>query len=138
MSELPDFRTLWNFQEPGETEQKFREILPRAEQSGDKNYLLELKTQIARTLGLRKRFDEAHALLDEVEQSIDESTPVARLRYLLERGRSFNSGGSPEKARPLFDEAWEFGRALPNPGLAVDAAHMIAIVVPSEEKRAWN
>ena len=138
MSERPDFRKLWNFGKPGETEQKFREILSQAEASGDKNYLLELQTQIGRTLGLQKKFDEAHALLDQVERGLDESTPVARLRYLLERGRSFNSGGSPEKARPLFEEAGEFGRALPHPGLAVDAAHMIALVAPAEEKRSWN
>jgi len=138
MSDLPDFRKLWDFQDPDETERRFRELLPQAEASGDRNYLLELRTQIARTLGLRKRFDEAHALLDEVERELDETTPVARLRYFLERGRTFNSGGEPEKAQTLFEEAWEFGTALPHPALAVDAAHMMAIVVPPEEKRRWN
>ncbi|MHC4847823.1 MAG: hypothetical protein ACYTEG_05135 [Planctomycetota bacterium] len=138
MSDLPDFRKLWNFQKPDETEQKFREILPQAEAGGDLNYTLELKTQIGRTLGLQKKFDEAHALLDEVASALDESTKVARLRYLLERGRTFNSGGSPDKAQKLFEEAWEYGTALPHPSLAVDAAHMLAIVVPDDEKDAWN
>jgi len=138
MSDLPDFRKLWNFQEPEATEQKFREILPQAESSADLNYLLELKTQIGRTLGLQKKFDEAHALLDEVASALDESTQVARLRYLLERGRAFNSGGSPDKAQKLFEEAWEYGTALPHPSLAVDAAHMLAIVVPPDEKDAWH
>ncbi|MHC4452524.1 MAG: hypothetical protein ACYS0E_20670, partial [Planctomycetota bacterium] len=95
-------------------------------------------TQIGRTLGLQKKFDEAHALLDEVASALDESTKVARLRYLLERGRTFNSGGSPDKAQKLFEEAWEYGTALPHPSLAVDAAHMLAIVVPDDEKDAWN
>ncbi|MHC4956047.1 MAG: tetratricopeptide repeat protein [Planctomycetota bacterium] len=138
MSKLPDFRKLWNFQDPAATEASFREILPQAEASGDLNYLLELKTQIARTYGLRKQFDDAHALLDEVEAALDETTKVARLRYLLERGRSINSGGSPEKSRPFFVEAWDYGKEIEQHGLAVDAAHMMAIVEPTEKQRAWN
>jgi len=129
---------MWDFQDPAATERRFRALLAPAESSGNKNYLLELQTQIARALGLQKKFDEAHAMLDRVEEALDENTPVARLRYFLERGRAFNSGGAPEKAQPLFEEAWEFGTALPNPGLAVDAAHMMAIVAPPEEKRRWN
>ena len=138
MTELPDFRKLWNFQDATGTEQKFRELLPAAAASGDRGYLLELNTQIARTLGMQRRFTDAHAVLDEVEAGLDETTRVARLRYLLERGRALRSGGSPDEARPLFRDAWELGRAIPHPGLAVDAAHMIALVVPPAEKRAWN
>ncbi|MEM8883821.1 MAG: tetratricopeptide repeat protein [Planctomycetota bacterium] len=134
---LPDFRKLWNFQDPAGTEKEFRALLPQAEASGDKEYLLELKTQIARTYGLRKMFDEAHALLDEVEPELDETTKVARLRYLLERGRAYRSGGDPDKAGPFFEEAWEVGQPI-HPGLAVDAAHMIALVAPAEEKESWN
>ena len=37
-SELPAFDTLWNYQKPEETEEKFRQILPLAEQSGDAAY----------------------------------------------------------------------------------------------------
>jgi len=44
MSDLPDFRRLWDYQKPDETERRFREILPQAESSGDRNYLLELVT----------------------------------------------------------------------------------------------
>jgi len=138
MTELPDFRKLWNYQRPAESEERFREILPQAEASDDKNYLLELKTQIGRTLGLQGKFDEAHALLDEIEAELDDTTQVARLRYLLERGRTFNSGGSPETARPLFLEAWDFGRQIESHGLAVDAAHMMAYIAPVEGQREWN
>ena len=60
MTDLPDFRKLWNFQKPAETEVRFREILPQAEASADKNYLLELKTQIGRTLGLQGRFERVY------------------------------------------------------------------------------
>ena len=125
---------LWNFQDPAATRAKFLAVLPETE--GENR--LELQTQIARTLGLEKKFDEAHALLDEVEGALTDETRLARLRYLLERGRAFNSGGTPDEARPLFDQAWELGKAIPHHSLAVDAAHMIAIVVPPEEKTAWN
>jgi tetratricopeptide (TPR) repeat protein len=38
----------------------------------------------------------------------------------------------------LFEEAWDLGRRLPNHDLAVDAAHMLAIVAPPEQKLSWN
>src|SRR4051794_32155876 len=45
---LPDFDTLWDYAQPGETEERFRELLPAARASGDRNYHLQLLTQIAR------------------------------------------------------------------------------------------
>ena len=138
MAGLPDFRKLWDFRKPAETEERFRKILPEVEASGDLNYKLELQTQIARTLGLQQKFDEAHALLDDVEAELTMETKVARLRYLLERGRAYNSGGNPDQARRLFEEAWDFGREIDQHGLAVDAAHMMAIVTPVEQQAEWN
>jgi len=136
--DLPDFRKLWNFQKPGETEQRFREILPQAEKAGDLGYLLELKTQIARTLGMQRKFDEAHAMLDDVAAALTDDTPVAFVRYLLERGRTLNSSKHPDQARPLFLAAWKVAQAVPADGLAVDAAHMMEIVEPTEKKADWN
>ena len=138
MAGLPDFRKLWDFRKPAETEEKFRKILPEAEASGDLNYKLELLTQIGRTLGLQQKFDEAHALLDDVEAELSLETRVARLRYLLERGRAYNSDGDPDQARGLFIEAWDFGREIEAHGLAVDAAHMMALIVPVDGKAEWN
>jgi len=51
------------------------------------------------------------------------------VRYLLERGRTFNSAGEKDRARPLFVQAWEIAGAAGLEGLAVDAAHMVPIVV---------
>ena len=65
-NQKPDFDSLWNYNKPAETEAKFRQLLPMAEESGDPAYLAELKTQIARTLGLQQKFDQAHTLLDSV------------------------------------------------------------------------
>jgi tetratricopeptide (TPR) repeat protein len=136
--ELPEFDKLWDYHKPAETEKKFREILPQAEKSGDLDYHLQLLTQIARTLGLQGKFDEAHKLLDEIESKLTEKTKTARIRYLLERGRAFNSSKKVDKARPLFVEAWEFGNEHGEDLHAVDAAHMMALVEPPEKKLAWN
>ena len=137
MKDYP-FDKLWNYNDPAAIEKAFREALPEAEGSGDPEHLLQLKTQIARTYGLRRMFAEAHALLDEVEQALSEETPVARVRYLLERGRAFNSGGFPARALPLFLEAWERGKAVGDDGYAVDAAHMVAIAETGEAELEWN
>jgi tetratricopeptide (TPR) repeat protein len=136
--ELPDFSKMWDFQDPAATEQKFREILPLAEESGDASYHLQLLTQIARALGLQRKFDEAHAVLDGVESKMTEDLPVVKIRYLLERGRTLNSFGKPEESKPLTVEAWELASKNGEDFYAVDAAHMMAIMVPTEEQLDWN
>ncbi|GJM44189.1 MAG: hypothetical protein DHS20C21_10310 [Gemmatimonadota bacterium] len=134
-----DIDTLWDYNDPAGTEQKFRELRPAVEAAGDVHRLLELDTQIARTYSLQRRFDEANALLDTIEPALETAPPVVRIRYLLERGRTLNSSGSPESAKPLFVEAWELGRPLPEvAGLAVDAAHMVAITEKGDEALRWN
>jgi len=109
-----------------------------AETANHPSYLHELLTQIARAEGLQRKFDEAHRTLDRVEDQVDEKPPIVRIRYLLERGRVFNSSGKPEHAKPLFVDAWEFAQAADEGGLAVDAAHMVAIVVQGDESLKWN
>jgi tetratricopeptide (TPR) repeat protein len=157
---LPDFDTLWDYNKPAGTEAKFREVLKTAETSGDSAYLAELKTQIARTLGLQQKFDEAHELLDEVEGglrqkragsaltlrsgSATEASPSlqqwenVKVRYLLERGRVFNSSKQKDEALPLFEEAWTIGLESGLDFYAVDAAHMMAIAAPAEQVMEWN
>jgi len=130
-----DIPALWDFDQPAQSEERFRAAL--AGSAGDAR--LELLTQIARTYSLRKRFEEAHRLLDEIEPQLANAGPAPRLRYLLERGRTFRSGGAPERARPPFLEAWELGRTSGLDGLAIDAAHMVALVEPkTEDQLAWN
>ncbi|MHC4548414.1 MAG: tetratricopeptide repeat protein [Planctomycetota bacterium] len=136
--ELPRFDELWDYHKPDETEKRFRALLPQAEASGSRDYHLQLLTQIARTLGLQAKFDEAHKVLDEVEPRLTEETKTARMRYLLERGRIFNSSKHPDKARPLFVRAWEYGLETKRDFHAVDAAHMLALVEPPGKKLAWN
>ena len=67
---LPDFNLLWDYGQPAETEARFRELLPAARACGDRDYYLQLLTQIARAQGLQKRFEQAHATLDHVREGM--------------------------------------------------------------------
>lgn len=132
------FDTLWNYDQPAETEAKFRALLPEATTGGDLGYRAELMTQIARTMGLQQRFGAAHALLDSVQLLLPKAPEQAMVRYLLERGRLFNSSNQQGLALPLFTEAWERARTAKLDQYAVDAAHMLAIASPLEERMNWN
>ena len=125
---------LWDFADPAKSEGRFRDALATA--SGD--WRLELQTQITRTYSLRQRTADAHRLLDEIEPQLASAGLKPRLRYLLERGRTFNSAGDKAAARPLFAQAWELGRAGAEEDLAIDAAHMVAIVDGGEKALDWN
>jgi tetratricopeptide (TPR) repeat protein len=131
----PNFESFWEYADPAGSEARFRDALSTAQ--GD--YRLELLTQIARALGLQRRYDEAHQVLDDVESQLPSAGARPRIRYLLERGRVFNSSGEREKARGFFVEAWEQAQASQQEGLAVDAAHMVAITFSgSGEAIQWN
>jgi len=136
--QILDFDSLWNYNDPLTTEQQFRQLLPVAESKDDKSYLAQLLTQIARAQGLQRRFDDAHQTLDVAAALLNDDLQTARVRYVLERGRVFNSANKPDQARPLFLEAWERAQTVHGDSYAVDAAHMLAIVAPSAEQMDWN
>lgn len=137
-AELPNFMPLWNWEHADSTEAKFKALLPEAEASGDRDYLAQLLTQIARTQGLQQQFEEAHRTLDRAQSLLRADMPKARVRYLLERGRTHNSSGNPSEARSLFLAAWNLGREAKLDDLAIDAAHMMAIASPPVEALEWN
>ena len=134
---LPDIDSLWDYHDPKTTEARFRELLPRARQGPDREYEAELLTQLARSLGLQQQFDSAHAVLDIVEAELSARGPKVQVRYLLERGRVFNSSGFRERADTLFVRAWEEAQESGLEALAVDAAHMVAIARP-QGALEWN
>ena len=131
---FPDLDTLWDYQQPAASEQKFRALLPQAR--ANPLYELELLTQIARAQGLQGQFAQAHQTLDGVEARLTLGTAVARLRYWLERGRVFNSSGQPDQARPLFEQAWTLAQQIGEHGYAVDAAHMLGLL--EAPAQTWN
>ncbi|HEX6304437.1 MAG TPA: hypothetical protein VFZ76_09630 [Anaerolineales bacterium] len=115
----PDFNDLWDYYDPARTEKVFWELLPQARASGDEAYYLQLMTQIAGSLSLQKNVEQAHDILDEVEWQMP-GDDIVEVRYLLERGRTYNSAGQPQKAGPLFKKAVQVAQSIsassaPNP-----------------------
>lgn len=138
IADLPDFDRLWDYQHPDHSETRFRELLPKARESGDRSYLAQLLSQIARTEGLQGRFSEGHKTLDEAEALLTPAMKTAHVRCLVERGRLFNSAKKPDKARPLFLQAWDLARSAGEDSYAIDAAHMLGIVDPPEQALEWD
>lgn len=130
-----DVLPLWDFDRPERSEQRFRAALPTV--AGDDRLIL--LTQIARTYSLRGWFDEAHRLLDRIEAVLPQSTaPAARVRYHLERGRSFRSASQPNLARPHFDLAMTIAQAAGEEALALGAIHMLALTETGDAALDWN
>lgn len=123
-----DFDSLWDYNKPDRTEMRFREILLQIPENVPA--FLELLTQIARAQGLQRKFDHAHQTLSQVERRLGSIPSRPRVRYLLERGRVFNTAGDPGRARPLFEQAFEMADQLSEDFYAVDALHMLAMIAP--------
>jgi tetratricopeptide (TPR) repeat protein len=126
----------WDFDRPAESEARFRRQLATLPPASTAR--LELLTQIARAQGLQRQFDAAHATLDGVEMLLAGQPPRVEVRYLLERGRVFNSSNRAERAVPLFREALDRARAAGEDFLAIDAAHMLGIAAPVQERLRWD
>lgn len=132
------FKDLWDYNDPGATEKNFRAILEETNASEDKSAYLQLLTQLARSLGLQMKFDEAHKILDEVENRLSDELYVARIRYLLERGRVLNSSKQKDRGKKFFLEAFELAKFSNEDFYAVDAAHMLGIVEQGDGSLNWN
>ncbi|HZI83638.1 MAG TPA: tetratricopeptide repeat protein [Casimicrobiaceae bacterium] len=126
----------WDFDRPAESEARFRRELGSLPEHAAAR--IELSTQIARAQALDRRFDAAHATLDDVKEDLAGRPPRVAVRYLLERGRVFNSSGAPERAVPLFRAALDKARQAHEDFLAIDAAHMLGIAAPAEGRLEWN
>lgn len=135
-SQLIDFDALWDFDQPDESERRFREVLQTA--PADVAYRAELLTQIARSQGLQRKFDQAHTTLDRVEAMLTDDLARARTRYWLERGRVFNSSRQLDRAVPLFRQAFDQALATHDDYLAIDAVHMLGIADEPDRAMTWN
>jgi tetratricopeptide (TPR) repeat protein len=123
----------WDFGDPAGSLERFTAAAAAEPERDVRQVLL---TQAARAHGLMDDFAAGDALLDglgDVAELADE--PAARA--LLERGRLRNSGGDPAAAVPLFEAAYARAEAAGLVGLAADAAHMMAIAAPVEDRAAW-
>ena len=126
---------LWDFDDPVGSEARFRRAIDAA--PADSTQWAELSTQLARSIGLQGRYDEARALLDTVDADGPTSVAVVGIRCRLEQGRLANSAGEPDLAVQLLREALELAQSAGEEFLAVDAAHMLAIV-DGERGDAWT
>jgi tetratricopeptide (TPR) repeat protein len=124
-----DLDELWDFDRPDLSEERFRAALATADAEG----AAVLRTQLARALGLQRRFEEGHAELEVVIAG----TPLVRTYHALERGRLLRSAGQPEDATPLFETALAEAEAAGLDHLAADAAHMLAITASGEAEIPW-
>jgi tetratricopeptide (TPR) repeat protein len=132
---MDDIDTLWDFSNPAVSEARFREHIPRVKSASEKIVLL---TQIARAQGLQDRFADAHVTLSEAEALLKSEQSIARVRYLLERGRVFNSAKETGKAAISFQKAMALANGLGEDFYAIDAAHMLGVCLPQPESTQWN
>ena len=128
-----DLTPLWNFDDPIQSEQRFRSALVTA--TGDDAAILQ--TQIARSYGLRGNFPKAQEILKGLEPGLQTASAEARTRYWLELGRTYSSAthspesqtpDTKERARQAYKQAFETAESAQLDGLAVDALHMLAFV----------
>ena len=139
-----DFSTLWDYAQPELSETRFRDALAQA--SSDDALILQ--TQIARTFGLRLRFDDARAILASIEPCISAASAQARTRYFLELGRTHASPAHPaeakthanrESARSHYIRAFQIARDAGLDVLAIDALHMMTVVdTEPAQQLEWN
>ena len=121
---------LWDFNDPAKSCQKFQDALASAPRCAD-----EIRTQIARCLGLQRKFDEARAEITKVSSS---PSPVVAVRVALESGRIENSAGNKSAAEPYFLQAYNLARRQKLDFYAIDAAHMMGIVTSNAASLDWN
>ena len=126
-----ELATFWDFSDPALSESRFRVAID----AGDDRQLrtLELQTQLARSLGLQGKFDDAKAILDGIESN----DLRVQARVSLERGRILNSSGNPVDAIPSFEAAQRHAQAASDSYLEVDALHMLAIA-DADNSEKWG
>jgi tetratricopeptide (TPR) repeat protein len=127
-------RPLWDFDDLDASEARLRAAL---NDETDDTGRAEVLTQLARVEGLRDRFDEGDALLDQAIE-IGGAAPVVAIRVDLERGRLRRSGDDAAAALPHFVSAYEQALATGDEFLAVDAAHMAAIAAEGDARGEWT
>src|SRR5438094_54505 len=130
---IVDLASLWDYSQPAVSEQRFRAAIVQA--APDDAFILE--TQVARTWGLRRAFARAREILAAIEPRFDAASPEAKVRWLLESGRTWASPAHPpelrtpenrERARPLYLRAFGIANEAKLDGLAIDALHMMVAV----------
>jgi tetratricopeptide (TPR) repeat protein len=124
-----ELRDMWDFADLSATEERFRALLASPITDAQR---AEVLTQLARIDGLRGDFAVGQQMLADAE-ALAPPDSAGRVRVFLERGRLLRSSGAPDEALPLFAAAFVLAGHQGYEYLAVDAAHMAALVDNSEE-----
>jgi tetratricopeptide (TPR) repeat protein len=138
MTDLPPIDASWNYEDPIASERAFSMLLEDLPRDAPAPYRAELLTQLARSVALQRRFDDADRWLDAAAAVAGGGTDRVLVRLRLERGRVRNDLGEAASALDLFREAWDLARGAGEERLAIDAAHMLGYVAPPEEAVRWN
>lgn len=132
----------WNFADPSATQTAFETMLTQVDPTTAQAPLqrAEILTQIARCQGLQQRWSEAAESLEKAQTLTEGTRSRASVRVLLESGRIKNSRRLDDRGAREFTEAWNLSRELREDALAVDAAHMLAIVLGDDPRKSieWN
>jgi tetratricopeptide (TPR) repeat protein len=139
-----DVLELWDFGDPSRSEKRFREAMGSAAPQD----AFVLKTQIARSFGMRSDFERAKALLADLEPELESASSEGRVRYHLELGRAHCSPAHPpdsqdhqakETGRREFMRAYDLAKTAGHDYLALDALHMMTMVdTDPADQMAWN
>ncbi len=125
--------------EPADIEQRLSALRPLALVHPDSSLAPQIDSQIALAQAMQQHWDQAFATLDRAEQLPGSEVPIARVRILLERGRVFHQARRMSEALPWMFASYEQSRAHGLDYHAINAAHMLAIVVKdTEAKIHWN
>lgn len=135
---------MWNFRDPEASEATFRAAM---EGAGEDDQFI-LRTQIARTYGLRHDFAKAKEGLRSLESGLASTSPEGQVRHALEWGRTHCSPAHPEDAVTNADRqiardanlrAAEIAKAAGLDALEIDALHMMTMVdTAPEDQIRWN
>jgi tetratricopeptide (TPR) repeat protein len=141
--QLPEFDSLWNYDDPAGTEAKFRELLPKAQAAGDSGLPGGTADADCTYTGTsaeiyRRKCDPRSGRCFDSDRPSGSGNADCASASLLERGRVLNSSKKSEESIRYFEDALKFAE---NAGLefyAVDAAHMLGIAAKGEESLRWN
>ena len=58
-ADLPSVDSGWNYYDPSASEANFRDLIERGRSANDQAYVAEASTQLARSIGMQRRFEQA-------------------------------------------------------------------------------
>ena len=129
---------LWDFDKPAVSEERFRAELAQVARRRRREAQEVAHADRAHARPAAQVRRRARAARRRRSASSRTLPAHVRVRYLLERGRTFNSSGAPQRAVPLFAEALALAERDKDEFYAVDAAHMLGIAAPAGERLDWN